>query len=122
MFIILAFVLAGALAPAASAQSTENHGTVVDGVFTAAQAERGKQAYMANCSSCHMEDLRGQAGPALKGDQFMENWAGAASKRLFPKIQPELPQDGRGSLVHKPYSKFPRPIPPPTIFPSGRQD
>ncbi len=42
--------------------------TTWDGVFTAAQAERGKQNFLTGrCGGCHKLDLTGDRGPALKG-------------------------------------------------------
>src|SRR5215831_925252 len=53
--------------------------TVWEGVFSAAQAQRGKAAYQANCASCHADDLAGGAdqyecvlAPPLKEEGFME--------------------------------------------------
>jgi len=100
---VVFFLALGALASAAVAQSTENHRTVVDGVFTAAQAERGKEAYAANCSSCHMDDLRGQSGPPLKGDPFMDNWREDSVKTLFSYIQTRMPQRRAGTLGEQTY-------------------
>jgi mono/diheme cytochrome c family protein len=52
--------------------------------FTAAQAETGKQAYVANCASCHGEALEGvRYGPPLKGPQFAEHWAGKPIRELY---------------------------------------
>jgi mono/diheme cytochrome c family protein len=72
--------------------------TVWDGVFTAAQAERGGQAFATHCSSCHGKDLEGGAGPALTGEQFFDNWREDSVKSLFSFIQTQMPQGARGSL------------------------
>lgn len=44
---------------------------VWDGVYTEAQADRGKIAFEANCVTCHKTDLTG-IEDALKGEQFIE--------------------------------------------------
>ena len=48
--------------------------SVWDGVFTAAQAERGRGFYLANCSECHGATLEGGEKQALKGDRFWADW------------------------------------------------
>ncbi len=65
--------LIGAALLAGAAQRTTR-----DGVFTAAQADRGKVVYERFCSSCHLEDLSGgvefemNIASALKGARFLE--------------------------------------------------
>src|SRR4051812_4278858 len=42
---------------------------VMDGVYTTAQAERGKSNFLSGrCGGCHQLDLSGDRGPALKGE------------------------------------------------------
>src|SRR5579884_4194652 len=77
--------------------------TTADGVFTAAQAERGREAYAANCSSCHAKDLAGQAGPPLKGDLFMDNWREDRVQPLFTYMRTRIPQRAAGSLSEQTY-------------------
>jgi len=50
--------------------------TIWDGVYTAAQASRGRTAYMRECAECHNEDMMGDGvAPALVGDQFFSRWS-----------------------------------------------
>ena len=100
---IVRIVVIAALTKVAVAQGNEKHKTVLDGVFTAAQAERGKAAYLTHCSSCHTEDLSGLSGPALKGEQFLENWREDTLKTLFAFIQTRMPQRAAGSLKPEMY-------------------
>jgi len=44
------------------------------GWYTAAQVNRGHQLYNNYCAECHMPDLTGAMGPALKGKQFLAAW------------------------------------------------
>src|SRR5678816_4188887 len=48
--------------------------TVLDGVYTSAQAMRGKASYEASCASCHRADLSGFSGPPLQGALFLDRW------------------------------------------------
>src|SRR5439155_23561663 len=63
-----------------------------DGVFTKAQAERGKAALLKNgCNGCHGAELAGGKGPALKGDAFITEWENGSVNRLFLKIRETMP-------------------------------
>lgn len=66
--------------------------SVWDGAYTEAQAERGQQAFAANCAGCHQSDLRGKGEvPPLKGDAFIERWHDYSVKPLFDMIKTEMP-------------------------------
>ena len=66
--------------------------TTWDGVFTAAQAERGKQNFLSGrCGGCHKLDLTGDRGPALKGDDFLAHWENGSVVTLFDKIRETMP-------------------------------
>src|SRR5438552_9504009 len=63
-----------------------------DGVFTTAQAGRGKDALLQNgCNGCHGAELAGDRGPALKGDRFITDWENGSINRLFLKIRETMP-------------------------------
>jgi mono/diheme cytochrome c family protein len=63
-----------------------------DGVFTTAQADRGKAALLQNgCNGCHGPELAGDRGPALKGDRFIKTWENGSVNRLFIKIRDTMP-------------------------------
>jgi cytochrome c5 len=66
--------------------------TVWDGVFTAAQAGRGREAYAANCSACHGADLEGANAPSLKGDLFMLHWSEDSLDALFTRVKSMPPR------------------------------
>jgi S-disulfanyl-L-cysteine oxidoreductase SoxD len=72
-----------------AAQSSD--GKIWEGIYTKAQAERGKQAYETNCVRCHAGDLTGLSGPALKGDPFMKTWRGENLNALFVKMRDTMP-------------------------------
>jgi S-disulfanyl-L-cysteine oxidoreductase SoxD len=69
------------------------------GVYTAAQAERGKATFQTNCIRCHGGELEGNTAPALKGERFVTTWNGGPVSRLFEKIRDTMPpQFGTGIL------------------------
>ena len=100
---ILAYVLqqngfpAGSAAlapqPAALEDIRVSRRDIWDGVFTAAQAERGKNvAQQGRCTGCHGPELAGsERAPALKGDAFLSNWEDGSLNRLFLKIRDTMP-------------------------------
>jgi mono/diheme cytochrome c family protein len=78
--------------------------TVWDKVYTADQATRGKDAYMAECSACHSEDVGGSGyAPALKGDEFSSAWNNKTVGDFFERIRKLMPPDNPGSLTPEKY-------------------
>jgi mono/diheme cytochrome c family protein len=68
------------------------------GVYTTAQAERGKATFLVTCQRCHNADLSGDRGPALKGERFMTTWGGGGVNRLFEKIRDTMPPFATSTL------------------------
>ncbi len=102
---ILAIALAGAMVAAGlgairAAKAADTAKTTMDGVYTAAQAQRGKAQYSQSCATCHMDDLSGsgQALP-LAGDAFMGTWEGQSIADLMGLIHDTMPQDKPGTLT-----------------------
>src|SRR5580704_11529125 len=68
---------------------------VWDGVYTAAQADRGKANFLTGrCGGCHQLDLSGDRGPTLKGDTFLSHWENGPVNTLFKKISETMPPNG----------------------------
>jgi mono/diheme cytochrome c family protein len=102
---IAAIVLAGATVAAGlgairAARAADTAKTTMDGVYTTAQAQRGKAQYSQSCATCHMDDLSGsgQALP-LAGDAFMGTWEGQSVADLMGLIHDTMPQDKPGTLT-----------------------
>ncbi|HKY20615.1 MAG TPA: cytochrome c [Vicinamibacterales bacterium] len=76
----------------------ENGKTVADGVYSEAQATRGEASYGTSCSGCHLPDLGGANGPALRGERFARNFAGRDLKTLYTKIATTMPRGATASL------------------------
>ena len=72
--------------------------SIWDGVYTDAQAERGRALYMQNCSSCHGADLSGSFEmPPLVG-RFMPYWSGSTLDVLFDYVSTAMPMHNPGAL------------------------
>jgi cytochrome c553 len=103
-----AFVLSSSLAPAAirAQGGPAPQKTVKDGVFTEAQAERGKQAYETNsCIRCHLDTLEGReqggggnGGAPLKGLRFVQDFGETKLSTLVNKMRVDKPMENPGTL------------------------
>ena len=93
---IIPFAAVLALRVTVQAQPTKS---VWDGVYTEAQANRGKAGYAEQCASCHGPELTGgEMAPALAGGEFMAGWDGLTVGDLFERIRISMPQNSPGSL------------------------
>ena len=103
-----ASLLTPGLLLAATPQSAE-------GIYTAAQAARGKEVYSATCTSCHAADLSGGGtAPPLAGPDFVKNrripdligdWGGSVltANDLLYVIRSTMPAGAVGSLSDEEY-------------------
>ncbi|MGH7506416.1 MAG: c-type cytochrome, partial [Longimicrobiales bacterium] len=73
--------------------------SVLDGVYTAAQAKSGRSAFRENCSGCH-------ASSQFAGPTFQRSWSGRALYDLFEMIRTRMPDSNPGSLSRKTYAEI----------------
>ena len=93
----------GAAFPAAAVQETTS--STLDGVFTSAQARRGRRVYNQNCASCHGQQLRGgEMAPGVAGRDFIVFWTEIPVGSLFERVRMTMPEDGPGRLSDQEYS------------------
>ena len=98
MVFAAAMVCVSAAVASLSAQDGASTRTVWDGVYTAAQAARGKAEYERYCLGCHGPDLEGLDGPRLVGPGFLRNWLEDNVNNLFTRVHTKMPADAPGSL------------------------
>ena len=68
------------------------------------QQTRGKAIYVAKCSDCHQESLKGTPeSPPHTGDQFWMNWETYTANNLLEQIRTTMPEDNPGSLMRQEY-------------------
>ena len=99
---VTAFAAGVAILSAASYISVQAQAgkSVGDGVFSAAQAERGAKVYSENCGFCHGDDLKGSdVIPPLVGADFAGSWKGKTAADLFEKVQTTMPATAPGTLT-----------------------
>ena len=99
--------LAAALALATSIGFAQTKPTrnVWDGVYTAAQADRGDKLFAASCAMCHGANMSGGGGvPGLIGPELLVIWGNKPAYGLFDTIQATMPADAPGSLRPQQYA------------------
>jgi hypothetical protein len=98
--------------------------SIWNGVFTAAQAMRGDDAYQASCSSCHGGNLRATDPEAvdLTGPAFQAKWNGKTLGERFEKIRDTMPLGNGNSLGDKTYIDIVAFILQFNGFPPGNQE
>lgn len=90
---------------ALSSAQTKPTRTVLDGVYTQAQADRGKELVIGHCGYCHGEDLKGGPGaPQLVGPEFMFGWVNRTAGDFFQQVQETMPLDAPGAMTPRQYA------------------
>jgi mono/diheme cytochrome c family protein len=90
---------------ARAAQGSSGGASVLDGVFTDAQAKRGQTVFTASCARCHGNALEGgEAAPALVGSTFIANWNGSTVGDLVDRTRKSMPDGNPGSLTRPEYT------------------
>src|SRR5438105_4015306 len=89
VFFLLGIALVGAGFSSLQAQAPK---TALDGIYTSAQADRGKKVYAENCAACHGDKLEGgTSGPTLSGPDFTSGYKDGSAGALLNKINQDMP-------------------------------
>lgn len=89
--------MATGLSQTAAPGESGSRRSVRQGVFTAAQANRGRQLFQERCLACHQPDQ-------YVGEGFMKSWTGQTADSLFDLLRTTMPQDNPGSLKPQAYA------------------
>jgi quinoprotein glucose dehydrogenase len=114
----VAAATAGVFLVIASAAAQQK--TVLDGVYTAAQADRGAEVYDMQCAGCH--DGADVDGPPLTGSPFVDRWREDKVASLFDFIKTEMPQRAPGSLSEAQYLDIVAHLLHENDYPAGPQE
>ncbi|HXD75344.1 MAG TPA: cytochrome c [Vicinamibacterales bacterium] len=102
VFAVLGIALLGTAYSAVQAQAPQS---VNDGIYTAAQADRGKAVFAMTCAGCHGEKAEGgAAGPTLSGPDFTNGYKDGSAGALLNKISSDMPSNAPGSLEPQQYA------------------
>ena len=117
---VLLFLGGGLVAGAQDASSP----SLSSGVFTAAQAKRGSDAYQASCAGCHGSDLHATDAEAvdLTGPAFAARWSGKTLQERFERIRDTMPLGNGNTLGDKMYMDIVAFILQFNDFPAGNQE
>ena len=96
--------------------------TVKEGVYTDAQAARGKAIFDMRCALCHGERLEGAAGPPLAGDEFLAPRDGQPVSDVFDKINATMPADAPATLAPQQVADLVAFILQANKFPAGKTE
>jgi mono/diheme cytochrome c family protein len=96
-FVALCAAAARPIGAAAQAPPDSMRSTLA-GVYTSAQAARGRETFAGLCQSCHSPDTH--TGPA-----FTANWGVQPLSRLFLYISENMPQTDPGTLTPEQYAQ-----------------
>jgi quinoprotein glucose dehydrogenase len=112
-----------ALAPVAECNAAEDAASVWQGVYTKAQAERGRTTYFAACVSCHGAQLQGDTdAPELAGNGFLRRWTGLSVGALFAFTESQMPVGRPRGLGAQGYAEVIAHILATNGFPDGQQE
>jgi S-disulfanyl-L-cysteine oxidoreductase SoxD len=106
-------------------QASTGRRSAREGVYTASQAKRGKDAYEYSCAGCHLASLDGDPGrdiPALSGEEFLVHWSNQSVKDLFDVIRKSMPADSAGSLRAETYVDLVAYLLQANQFPAGEKE
>src|ERR1019366_6705194 len=97
--------------------------SVLDGVYTEAQAAKGQSEFAQNCAACHGSGLSGNGeAPALVGAEFISDWAGLSLGELYDRIRTTMPQDTPGKLSRDQYAVILAYVLKANGYPAGQKD
>ena len=99
--LLLKISCAAALSVAALTAAVQTKTSVLDGVYTSAQAAKGDSEFQEKCTKCHEGDDAG--GPLLTGRGFVDRWREDNLDVLYDFIRTRMPADSRGSLSDTEY-------------------
>jgi mono/diheme cytochrome c family protein len=103
------------LAPAAALAQTDTTRTTRAGVYSAAQAERGKMQYAVSCRSCH-------TAASHTGVTFAKWWKDRTLAELFGYMSTQMPKNDPGSLEPDQYADVVAYLLRMNAMPAGRTD
>jgi len=93
------------LQPGLQEEAPSQAASIWDGVFTDAQAQRGRAVYPGPCGMCHGSRLNGApddpdmlSTPPLAGAKFLRNWEGRSLAALLQYTRTTMPANNPGFL------------------------
>jgi hypothetical protein len=121
--VVGASCLISVVAVTAPSHGADDATSVWQGVYTKAQAERGRASYFAACASCHGTQLQGDTdAPDLSGNAFLRRWNDRSVGALFTFTESQMPVGRPRSLGATGYADVIAHILAANGFPEGQQE
>ena len=93
------------------------------GVYTTAQADRGRRLYVRECAECHGQNLTGaEGGAALVGNVFLAPWLQKTVGDLYEETSTTMPDSAPGVLPARQYADIVAYLLRENGFPAGDED
>jgi mono/diheme cytochrome c family protein len=96
--------IGGAVPVVKATRLATNARTNWDGVYTDAQAQRGRDVYRRACAVCHLDTLEGDAvSPPLVGPPFLRRFDGQTAHEMVQAVRASMPQNAPDTLGDRGY-------------------
>jgi mono/diheme cytochrome c family protein len=95
--IVVGFALVWAGTVAASGMQQDDPRSIVDRIYSVAQAQRGEARFKVSCSSCH-------TAASFAGGTFAERWNGQTMGEVFDFVSQAMPENDPGGLKAEEYA------------------
>ncbi len=90
-------LLAGAVSLSAGAPQAQDPKSILDRIYSEAQAQRGEQQFKTSCSSCHTPRM-------FTGGAFAERWNSQTMGSVFEWVSVNMPENDPGGLKPQQYA------------------
>jgi len=115
-FLLAAVLLvAAAVSMAASVQPNADPKSILDRIYSVAQAERGESRFKTSCSSCHTP-------LSFAGGSFADRWSGQTMAEVFDFVSNAMPENDPGGLKKTDYADVLAFILRANAYPAGNED
>lgn len=97
LVLFASLLFAGAASLSAGAAPAQDPKSILDRIYSEAQAERGEQQFKVSCSSCHTPRM-------FTGGAFAERWNGQSMGSVFEWLSVNMPENDPGGLKPQQYA------------------
>ena len=97
LFASLLFAGAASLPAGAAPAQAQDPKSILDRIYSEAQAQRGEQQFKTSCSSCHTPRM-------FTGGAFSERWNSQTMGSVFEGVSVNMPENDPGGLKPQQYA------------------
>ena len=97
LVLFASLLFAGAASLSAGAAQAQDPKSILDRIYSEAQAQRGEQQFKTSCSSCHTPRM-------FLGGTFAERWNSQTMGSVFEWVSVNMPENDPGGLKPQQYA------------------